>query len=217
MKDILAFFGAFNQPSLAHLSLAEFALTRTGAKRVLFVPSKAAYIRGDQGKDRAYGDGERLAMLRLLAEERPWMEVTDLEIRMPAQPRTYETLCRLRDLGYDAALLLGSDKLPELEHKWLYVKEIAAEFGIVALTRGADECGRMIRESAFLSALPNLRVLETPADTRNISSTAIRRRVAEITALYRELETLAPKEILPLLWDPEPRPVREEDRKEGRL
>ena len=204
MKDTLAFFGAFNPPSKAHLTLAEFALERTGAKRVLFVPSRAAYIRDSQGKDRAYGDEKRLAMLRLIAESRPWMEVTDLEIRMPDQPRTYRTLCRLRDLGYDCTLLLGSDKLPELEHGWLYVKEIAEEFGIGVLARGADDCGRMIRESAFLSALPNLKVLETPAETRDISSTAIRRRVAEITALYRELETMAPGEILPMLWEAEP-------------
>ena len=69
----LAFFGAFNPPTVAHLNLARFAMTATEAQQVIFVPSKAVYIRAEQGKDFAYTDAERLAMLRKAAESRPWM------------------------------------------------------------------------------------------------------------------------------------------------
>ena len=201
MKEALAFFGAFNPPTLAHLDLAGYALEKTNAKRVLFVPSKSAYIRDFQLKDHAYGDGERLAMLRRAAEKRPWMEVTDIEIRAEAQPRTYETLCRLRQKGTEASLLVGSDKLAEMGKSWAFVTEIAREFGIVVLTRGADECGRMIRESALLSSLAScIRVLETPEETRNISSTAVRERVARIRELEKEISQMVPEEILSLLY-----------------
>ncbi len=200
MKKTLAFFGAFNPPTVAHLELAEFAMKRTGAERVLFVPSKSRYIRVKQGKDFAYGEEQRLEMLRRAAESRPWMEVTDIEIRMEEQPRTYETLCRLREKGREATLLVGSDKLAEMETGWRHVEDIAREFGIAVLTRGADECGRMIRESAFLSGLsPWITVLETPAETRNVSSTAVRTRMAEIRALRAEIGGMVPEEILPLL------------------
>ena len=64
MTGELAFFGAFNPPTLAHLSLARFAMERTGGKRVYFVPSKVEYIREEQEKAGAYGDAERLKMLR---------------------------------------------------------------------------------------------------------------------------------------------------------
>ena len=47
----LAFFGAFNPPTVAHLELARFALEALGAEQVIFVPSKSMYIRGKQGKD----------------------------------------------------------------------------------------------------------------------------------------------------------------------
>ena len=75
-------------------------------------------------------------MLRAAAASRPWMRVEDWELREERQPRSYDTLCHLRSRGETAALLMGSDKLPELEHGWLHVPEIAAEFGIVCLARG---------------------------------------------------------------------------------
>ena len=43
------------------------AMEATGRKAVIFVPSKAAYIRQEQGKDFAFSNEERLAMLRAAA------------------------------------------------------------------------------------------------------------------------------------------------------
>ena len=196
----LAFFGAFNPPTAAHLELARFALEAEGAEQVIFVPSKAVYIRGEQGKDFAYTDGERLAMLRKAAESRPWMTVCDWEIRQDHQPRTYETLRRLLEEGRPAKLLMGSDKLPELEHGWLHVPEIVQEFGIVCLTRGGDDCEQMIRRDPFLSTLADgIRVLETPEKTRGVSSTEVRGRIREIRRIEKELEEMVPPEIRPML------------------
>ncbi len=196
----LAFFGAFNPPTAAHLELARFALEAVGAEQVIFVPSKAVYIREDQGKDFAYTDAERLAMLRKAAESRPWMAVTDWEIRQERQPRTYETLCELRRGGGGIKLLLGSDKLPELEKGWLHVEQIVEEFGMVCLTRGTDECEEMIRRDPYLRALSGgIRMLKTPEETRGISSTEVRRRIREIRRLEKELEGMVPPEIRTLL------------------
>ena len=197
---MLAFFGAFNPPTLAHLELARFALKATGRESVVFVPSRSVYIRKNQGKDFAYPDGRRLAMLRAAAERRPWMHVTDWEITRGYQPRTYETLCHLRDEGLQAALLLGSDKLPELEHGWLHVREIAEQFGIVCLARGGDDCEQIIRENAFLRGLSqHILTLETPLETRQISSTLVRRLAAEGPQVEKELAKMVPAEILALM------------------
>ena len=202
MRETLAFFGAFNPPTMAHLRLAEFALRETGAERVIFVPSQEVYIRGNQGKDYAYSNSQRLRMLRRAAETRPWMAVSELDITAPGQPRTYDTLCRFREQGITPALLLGSDKLMELETGWSRAAEIAREFGIVCLTRGTDACRRMVAEDPFLRSLsPWIRILETPEETRNISSTAVRERVTRIRQLRAELAALVPPEILPCLTD----------------
>ena len=140
MKRVLAFFGDFNPPTVAHLDVARVAMEKTGREGVVYVPSKSVYIHDEQGKDFAYSDRQRLEMLHRAAANRPWMEVTDWEIRAEIQPRTYETLCHLRNEGYALSLLVGSDKLPELEHGWRHVAEIAREFGFVCASRGADEC-----------------------------------------------------------------------------
>ena len=137
----LAFFGAFNPPTAAHLDLAHFAMERTGARRVLFVPSGERYILNDQGKDLAYGNSERVAMLRAAAEKRPWMTVIDWETRQDTQPRTYTTLCHLRDEGCQPALLIGSDKLAEME---LLVIETPEATRFVSSTR-ARQCVAAIR------------------------------------------------------------------------
>ena len=200
MTKALAFFGAFNPPTVAHLRLAEFALRATGREQVIFVPSKSVYIRDEQGKDFAYSDEKRLNMLRRATESRPWMRVTDWEMQQPHQPRTYETLCHLRGEGIEASLLLGSDKLPELEHGWQNVEHIAREFGIVCLSRGEDRCEEMIEMDVYLHSLtPYITVLHTPDETKAVSSTAVRRRVTEIQRLKEEIKVLVPEEILPLL------------------
>ena len=200
MIKALAFFGAFNPPTVAHLGLAEFALGETGREKLIFVPSKSAYIRNEQGKDFAYTDRQRLAMLQAVSETRPRMAVTDWEMKQAQQPRTYETLCHLRSEGIEAALLLGSDKLPELEHGWKNVSRIAEEFGIVCLTRGEDACEHMIQADDYLRSLaPHITVLHTPPETKSISSTAVRRRVAEMKRLRLEISALVPEEIMGLI------------------
>ena len=197
----LAFFGAFNPPTVAHLELARFAREKTGAEQAVFVPSRAVYIREAQGKDYAYTDEQRLAMLRAAAEKRPWMAVTDWEMRQERQPRSYETLCHLREEeGGPVKLLMGSDKLPELEHGWKHVGDIAREFGFVCNGRGTDECETMIREDPYLSTLAEyIEVVQSSDLLRGVSSTGVRRRLSRIRALKREVQALVPNEVLPLL------------------
>ena len=40
MRQVLAFFGAFNPPTMAHVMMAQKALQETGKEGVVFVPSK---------------------------------------------------------------------------------------------------------------------------------------------------------------------------------
>ncbi|MBO4888738.1 MAG: adenylyltransferase/cytidyltransferase family protein [Firmicutes bacterium] len=200
MLTYLAFFGAFNPPTKAHINLAELARAKTGRDKVIFVPSKMLYIRDEQGKNLVYPDEKRLRMLQSIAEERPWMEVYDGEIRQKKQPRTYETLCALREEGKDCCLLLGSDKLPELEHGWMYVRQIAEEFGIVCLKRNGDDIVRLIREDEYLSSLaPYITLIDSPDEMQFISSSAVRERILEIRKLREELGSMVPIEILPFL------------------
>ena len=166
MKKVLAFFGAFNPPTAAHLELADFARKATGREGVIFVPSRAAYIRGFQQKDAVFSDEVRLEMLETLAKTRPWMQVTDWELQQETQPRSYITLCHLREEGYEPSLLIGSDNLKALP-RWKFVPEIAKEFGIVCLERGQDSCREIMENDPFLSSLSAyIELPETPGTWR---------------------------------------------------
>ena len=200
MKKVLAFFGAFNPPTLAHVMMAQKALLETGRESVVFVPSRMSYIAGEQGKDYAFEDNLRLDMLRKICEVRSWMEVSDLELKADHQPRTYETLCMLRRQGYDPALLCGADKLAEMETEWKYVDRIAVECGIVCMERSGDNVRELLKESSFLKSLAEyITVVETTDAFRSISSSKVRRLLLDIRERKQELAGLVPDEILNML------------------
>ena len=194
MARSLAFFGAFNPPTRAHIDLAEFAREAVGAEDVIFVPSKSVYIRDEQKKSFVFSDEDRIEMLKRITADRPKARWTDIEMKQAEQPRTYHTLCMLRDQGEDPALLIGADKLPELEHLWCYVREMADEFGIVCMDRGDMDCETIIRESPFLSSL-HLQVVHVPDIYRNVSSTRIRECLFQLNFLKNELLELLPPEV----------------------
>ena len=196
MIQALAFGGAFNPPTIAHIRLAEFALRHTGLEQVVFIPSKTSYIENDQGKDYAFSDRERLFLLRTIAQSNPWMKVCDHELKQDHQPRTYETLTWLETRGYHASLLFGSDKLPELEHGWRHVEEIADHFGIVCLTRNHDNAAKMLRTDPYLKTIAHgIRLIEAPDTWQDVSSSEVRALCRQIKDLKTRLAALLPEEI----------------------
>ena len=194
MERSLAFFGAFNPPTRAHIDVAEIAMKTIGAEKVIFVPSKSDYILGDQKKGFAFPDSARIDMLAKIAGNRPWMEWTDIEMKQAVQPRTYDTLRKLRDLGENPSLLLGADKLEELDHLWMNVREMADEFGIVCVDRSGMNCEDIIRESPFLMSL-HMEIVHVPPVYMDISSSRVRKALTELYDLKGELQELLPPEL----------------------
>ena len=194
MKRTLAFFGAFNPPTKAHIDLAEYAMRATARDDVIYVPSKMEYIRYEQKKNYAFSDKSRIEMLARIAANRTWMRYTDIEMHETVQPKTYKTLCKLREQGENPSLLIGADKLSELEHEWQFIPEISAEFGIVCLGRSGIDCEKMIREDPFLSSL-NMTLVQPPAMYKNISSTRARECLFHLTQLGAELRSILPPEL----------------------
>lgn len=193
LNKALVFGGAFNPPTIAHIALAQYAKEKAGADTVIFVPSKMSYITHDQNKDFAFQDVIRLEMLRKIAENRPWMQVSDYEIHSQTQPRTYQTLQYLKSQGYTCKLLFGSDKLAELETGWKHVTNIAEEFGIACMERNADNCMEVIQSSDFLKRLKNIEIIETPSQYQHVSSTKVRKLFLE--KKYDEIDKLVPQEL----------------------
>lgn len=143
---------------------------------MIFIPSKSDYIRIDQGKDFAFSEAQRLKMLRQIAEDHPWMIVSDHELKQDHQPRTYETLCDLKEEGYQVKLLFGSDKLCELQHGWLHIPELCREFGIAVMEREHEDIEQMIHDDPYLSSLKQyITIVHTPDTWQDISSSKVRK------------------------------------------
>lgn len=196
MIRALLFGGAFNPPTKAHIELAKFAMEATGCEKVVFVPSKQTYIRNDQGKNYAFSDAERLEMLQNIAADRDWMVVSDYELQLPEQPRTYLTLCHMREEGYQCSLLFGSDKLMELNGGWRYIDEICSQFGIVCMARSDDNCEEMIAGDEYLRTLKDyITVVHTPETYRSVSSTKVREAFMQLYEARKQLLQLLPEEL----------------------
>ncbi|MBR3127527.1 MAG: nicotinate-nicotinamide nucleotide adenylyltransferase [Solobacterium sp.] len=181
MSRALVFVGAFNPVTRAHVETADYARRELGFDQVIFVPSKQDYIRHDQEKDYAFSDDLRLHLLHKTAAGRPWMKVSDYELNLDHQPRTYQTLQALKEeSGQELRLLMGSDKLPELQHGWKHIPEICREFGIAVMSRNGDDTAAIIRNDPYLSSLePWLTVVNVPAIYQHISSSRIRQALAD--------------------------------------
>ncbi len=194
MIQALFFGGAFNPPTRAHIELGHYACMHTGRQKVVYMPSKMSYIRFDQQKNFAFSDQTRIAMLQKIAENRDWMLVSDHEINSEKQPRTYDSLCWLKQQGYQCSLLFGSDKLPELKTGWLHVEEIAKEFGIVCMSRNDEDVNQIIASDPYLSSLQAwITILPVPEEYQTISSTRVRKLFLE--KKYEEIEKYVPAEL----------------------
>lgn len=192
----LFFGGAFNPPTVAHVELANYVRKYLDYDKVVFVPSKDKYIKNEENKELIFTEGERYMMLRRISISRPWMDISDIEIRAEDQPRTYRSMCILRDRGYDLKLLIGSDWLNNLEHGWLYVKEICEEFGIVVMTRNNDDVKEMIEKSPFLKQFASyITIVQTPDRYRGVSSTKARTLLNQLREEVRELKGMLPDEL----------------------
>ena len=199
MKKVLAFYGAFNPPTNAHIALAKLAMDQGGYEGVVFVPSKGDYIVDEQKKEYAFTNDFRLEMLSDLALTRPWMSVSRHDMDQEEQPRTYESLCALKEEGYEPSLLIGTDVLERMETEWLNADKIAEEFGIVCLKRGSFT-EDIIQESNFLSAIRQyITLIQTPAEYEMTSSTGARCQYDQALRYWKGLCRIVPPEVSALL------------------
>lgn len=180
----LFFGGAFNPPSIAHIGVAYEAMKGIGFDRVVFVPSKSHYIQADQKKNLLFNEEERYSLLNKIAATHPWMMVSRIEIDQKDQPRTYDTMKKLAPQFEELKLLMGSDKLGELETGWKHIDEIGREFGFVCMTRNFDDTEKIFLENPYLHPRRDYFVLLPSNDKyQRISSTLIRERIEKKESL----------------------------------
>lgn len=207
MKKTGILGGTFNPPHTAHLNMARAALTEAGLDEVIWIPN------GDPPhKVPGISASDRLRMAELAVMGEPRMTVSDIEISRPGRSYMAETLEILSGREPDTKyyLICGEDMLSGLA-SWYRAARIFELADILAFQRkgGSErrseiaggeslevkfeaEIGETVRFLERYGA--RIRVLETRLP--DISSTALRKALAESGVKAGKLSALIPKAVL---------------------
>jgi len=136
--------GTFDPVHFGHLHAAECVRRVFGTERVLLVPCAAPphKVRSDLSPAE-----HRLAMLRLAARSREWLDVSEVEIDRGGISYTVDTLRELARSSPRAAplFIMGMDSLFEI-HTWKSHVELLREFDLVVVDRPGRDLGRAREE-----------------------------------------------------------------------
>ena len=182
-SSIGIFGGTFDPIHTGHLILAERAREELGLDALLFMP---ANIPPHKTTGRTIGSGEaRLEMVQLGIAENPAFHLTDLELTREGVSYTVDSLRAIRESIPEARLvvLIGSDNAREFT-TWRQPEEIVRIAEVAVWARPDNPFSSEI--------LPGHTARTIPAPLIEISSTEIRRRVAE----GRSIRYLTPEPVI---------------------
>jgi len=173
MKQAGLFGGSFNPIHLGHLYLADAVYRALHLDCVVLMPAGEAPHKSTA----EYASAEhRYAMCRLAAKTRPWLTVSDFEIKKTGKSYTVETLRALHKRHPDTAwtLMLGSDMLLTFD-KWFCWEEILQIAKICAVSREQDDLPALEQKAAALmQAVPGAEITVLSVPAFPLSSTQIR-------------------------------------------
>lgn len=175
-KKIALFGGTFDPIHNGHLVLAREFAARLGLDKVLIMPT---FVPPHKTKPDLAPAIDRLAMCRIACEPYPELEVSELEINRRGASFTVTTLEEMKRLYPDADLFLivGADMFLTLK-TWYRFSDIAAMATLCAAPRDDVSMDRLKAYAAELESQGAVCIIEN-IQTPSISSTDIRRRVAE--------------------------------------
>ena len=170
------FGGTFDPIHNGHMKVAEVVRAQLDLAKVIFVPTGQPCLKVDTPISLAE---HRVAMIRLAIADRPYFELSLVEINRPGPSYTVDTIAELKkrfDDRDELYFILGWDSLTELS-KWHKPRWLIAMCRLVAVPR----VGYAVSDLNFLEAkisglLERLIILDKPE--LDISASVIRDRVA---------------------------------------
>jgi nicotinate-nucleotide adenylyltransferase len=179
--------GTFDPVHFGHLDAAGAARSALALTEVVFVPSYDPPHRSIDPHATAF---HRFAMVALATNGCPSYRLSDVELRRGGNSYTSDTLRSLHAAGWQPwqlFFIIGTDAFAEIAtwHEFPAVLD-AAHFVVVArpgtsvhdaATRTPELQGRARQASAYVEDRGSTGVFLIEADTRDISSTAIRQRL----------------------------------------
>lgn len=174
MGKIGIYGGSFNPPHKGHILAAAAFQQELGLDRLLLVP---AAMPPHKAMPDGSPDGEiRLQMLKLAAEELPFAEVLDLELRREGPSYTVDTLRQLRQQYPEDQLFLcmGTDMLQSFS-QWRQPEEICRMATLVMAHRVEPDQEQLRRCTEDVRTAYGADPVLICNDAFEISSTTVRR------------------------------------------
>ena len=180
IKSIVVMGGSFNPPTIAHHKLMKAAMDQLRADKGIYVPTPARSLRRKMRKagfpEEVLSEETRIAMLKVMCEENPRLEVEDVEMKHPKGWYTLETLRYVQEKYPEAEIfcLVGSDKLEIFANAHRMI-EFTDNFCYGVVTRDGDDPDAILRKNpeAWVRR-DRFRKIAAPEGVDGISSTAIR-------------------------------------------
>jgi nicotinate-nucleotide adenylyltransferase len=169
--------GTFDPIHLGHLEAASAATRALSLDRLLLLPSRTPPHRSTEPRASVF---HRFAMAALAAAERD-MSVSDLEVRREGPSYTALTLEALHREGFAPAELFfitGSDAFADVATWYDYPRILQLANFVVVSRPGAPRLSELIpNPESRITDPARPTVMSVEADTPDVSSTDIRRRV----------------------------------------
>lgn len=178
-RKLGVFGGTFDPIHVGHLIHAEHCRDQLDLDAVLFVP---ASLPPHKPADSITDGRHRLDMIRLAIAGNVGFEARDLELQRGGVSFTVQTLDSIHEQHVDAELyfLMGADSLADF-HNWRQPERIVELARLAIARRSVSESDDRANRAwpAVPAALPDDRIVEISSPMVAISSSQIRKRVAE--------------------------------------
>lgn len=162
--------GSFDPVHFGHLIAAQDALEQYGLDKVIFVPAAQAPLRANTV---THNGAQRAAMLRAAVAWDERFEVADFEVQQGGVSYTIDSVRHFRAVLGEARLfwIIGGDQVPKLD-QWKDIAELAGMIEFIFLERPGHP-------AKAAPSIPGLRLHRCDGHLIEVSSTELRRRVAE--------------------------------------
>lgn len=169
-QKIGLFFGSFNPIHLGHIRLAAYIYQQANFDEIWYIVSPRNPLKSST---ELIDERHRYHMLRLATQDYPYIKVSDIEFDLPKPSYTVNTLQLLthNHPNIQFSLLIGSDNM-QLFDQWKEYQTILQQYPIIVYPREGYKTN-LVKEK-----YPTMQLL-TNAPTFDISSTEIRKRIAQ--------------------------------------
>ena len=169
--------GTFNPIHNGHLELARKAKEQFALDEILFMPCGEPYMKAAQ---KVESKQTRVEMTALAVQEEAYFYLSTMEIEHSGNTYTYETLERLKQENQDTEyyFILGADNLFQIT-KWEKPERIFANCRLLAAVRDDKTVADMVEQIEYLEQTYHAVIFLLKIDCMDISSSKIRRKVAE--------------------------------------